>query len=63
MKKPIIKSQPDPRKEEESRLQKLKSAPGPGGSQESERIEYHEEASTKPGKKRYDHKPEKNLED
>ena len=63
MKKPIIKSRPDARKEEELRQQKLKSAPGPGGSQESDRIEYHEETSSKPGKKRYDHKPEKNLED
>ena len=40
-----------------------KSAPGPGDSQESERIEYHEDPARKAGSQPYDHKPEKNLED
>jgi len=40
-----------------------KSAPGPGDSQESERIEYHEEPARKAGSPPYDHKPEKNLEE
>ena len=39
-----------------------KSAPGPGGSQESERIEYHEEPAAKRSRK-YDHHSEKKLED
>ena len=40
-----------------------KAEPGPGGSQESERMEYHEETSPKTPGKSYDHKPEKNLEE
>jgi len=40
-----------------------KAEPGPGGSQESERMEYHEETSPKSPGKSYDHKPEKNLEE
>lgn len=40
-----------------------KAEPGPGGSQESERMEYHEETSRKSPGKSYDHKPEKNLEE
>ncbi|HZV42967.1 MAG TPA: hypothetical protein VFF90_00730 [Saprospiraceae bacterium] len=39
-----------------------KTAPGPGGSQESERMEYHEEPAQKRGRK-YDHHSEKKLED
>ncbi len=40
-----------------------KAEPGPGGSQESNRNEYHEETSRKSQGKSYDHKPEKNLEE
>lgn len=40
-----------------------KPEPGPGGSQESDRNEYHEETSRKSPGKSYDHKPEKNLEE
>ena len=39
-----------------------KTAPGPGGSQESERMEYHEEPAHKRSRK-YDHHSEKKLED
>ena len=62
MKKPL-KHQPEPRREEITRQQRIKSAPGPGGSQESEKVEYHEETSHRPKKQQYDHKPEKDLED
>jgi hypothetical protein len=40
-----------------------KAEPGPGGSQESDRNEYHEETSSKSTGRSYDHKPEKDLEE
>jgi hypothetical protein len=43
--------------------QNRKAEPGPGGSQESDRNEYHEETSRKSTGRSYDHKPEKDLEE
>jgi len=54
--------QTPPRKKKFQLKRSFKSAPGPGGSQESERTQYHEEPAQK-GSGKYDHHSEKKLED